>query len=52
MVTLIIIIIIIIIITRAKDVLPNIDRTQDAVSVHSRHPVTLGCNGMVPSAAG
>jgi len=26
--------------TRAKDVLLNIDRTQAAVSVHSRHPVT------------
>jgi len=24
--------------TRAKDVLPNIDRTQAAVSVRSRHP--------------
>ena len=25
-------------ITRAKDVLPNTDRTQAAVSVHYRHP--------------
>jgi len=41
-----------IIVTRAKEVLPNIDRTQAAVSVHSRHPVTPDCDGMVPPAAG
>jgi len=35
--------------TAAKDVLPNIHRTQAAVSVHSRHPVTPGLqrNGLV-----
>jgi len=36
----------------SKDILPNIDRQQAAVSVHVRHPVSSGCDGMVPSAAG
>jgi len=31
----------------SKDILPNIDRPQAAVSVHFRHPVTPGCDGMV-----
>jgi len=30
--------------TRAKDVLPNINRTQAAVIVYCRHPVTPGCD--------
>jgi len=37
--------------TRAKDVLPNIHRTQAAVSVYCRHPVTPGCDVVVSSAA-
>jgi len=37
--------------TRAKDVLPNINRTQAAVSVHCRRPFTPGGDEMVSSAA-
>jgi len=37
--------------TRTKDVLPNIDRTQAAVSVQSRHPLTPDGQGVDPSAA-
>ena len=36
---------------RAKDVLPNINHTQAAVSVHCRHPITPGGDGTVSSAA-
>jgi len=35
-----------------EDVLPNTDRTQDAIIVHSRHPSPYGCDRTVPSAAG
>jgi len=36
--------------TRAKDVLPNMHRTQAAVSVYCRHPITPACDAMVSSA--
>ena len=36
---------------RAKDALPNMNRTQAAISMHCRHPVTPGCDAMVSAAA-